>query len=237
MRAHEHAAVREKQKPEQCSLSRKRAERALDGLAHPVDQRAKLGVTAVVVAELMRQHRPHLGNGHDLHQRQPHHHDAPPSALEDAGVHLRADVDLLGHGLADSTRHALELCEQPHLPGWVEARSRRRETRRARNDRDCDRARADQAEDQDAAGNVWNEHDPHEDRDQPDRQCVEADGQSHRQDRSAPQTHQPSLNDDGGPVISRGDGEKRKHRGDQSDPHSDPQRPVERPGDQRAGER
>jgi hypothetical protein len=117
--AKEHPGVGNKRQPDHASSdSLQRAHDAHAGLVNP---RAQHGVAAVIVTELVRDHRAHLVNCQHLQQRQTQSHDALTAdshyaaPLGDPGVHVDEQVHVPRCLLASSAPDSVDHVEQPRL--------------------------------------------------------------------------------------------------------------------------
>jgi hypothetical protein len=178
------------------AAAREGDDRAGDGGARLVDERAERGVAAVEMAELVRQHRLELRHREHLHERQTEAHHAAAeepheaAALRHEGVHVADQVDLDGHRLASALGHLSDGREELRVVLRREHRPGRLEAIRARNDRPEDRPRGHEADQDELDADATEERDlrVHE-REEPDhdgeRQRIEPREEKDREEGSA----------------------------------------------------
>jgi len=126
-----------------------------------------------------------LGDGQHRQERKTEQHDATTSdthettAFTHAGVHIRDEVHLVRHRLADSGGDISQLRKESRMLSRLKRRAGRLESLRSRENRPEDHARADEAKQAEPidAVTVDPEEPDHEQQDprDPERQAVKAD--------------------------------------------------------------
>ena len=175
---------------------------------------------AVVMPELVREHRLELLHGQRLHQRQADAHDPPAAeahhaaALRHERVHVIDQIHMRGHRLLGGRRHAVQHLEQLRRIGGAQRRARRDKTIDARQHRPDDgagKSHTDQGElDRQphvvGVGLVGN---PQERSGDAERERIEAHHQQHRERGTL---HQPGCLFHCGPLASGPVGRPALHR-------------------------